>query len=57
MDYLIKNVGSIEYFLYPDPFEKCSKADALKIATKWHLYISVAARYLYRAVDTALTRN
>lgn len=35
----------------------CSKASIEKRCQKWKPYSSIAARYLYRALDTGLTKN
>ena len=37
--------------------EKCSKQDVIKKSKKWKPYSSIAARYMYRALDMGLTKS
>lgn len=37
--------------------EKCSKQDVIKKCNKWKPYSSIAARYMYRALDMGLTKG
>ncbi len=37
--------------------DKCSRQDVIKKCNKWKPYSSIAARYMYRALDMGFTRN
>lgn len=37
--------------------EDCSKASVQKHCKKWHPYSSIAARYMYKALDLGLTKT
>ena len=52
-----EDAAFLQGFRWLYDLEKVTKAEVIDISKKWHPYSSIAARYLYRAVDMGFIKK
>lgn len=52
-----EDVAFLQSYKWMHKTDKCTPTDVLKKCKKWSPYSSIAARYLYKALDTGLTKE
>ena len=53
----VEDVAFLQSYKWMYKTDDISKNSVIKNCKKWSPYSSIAARYLYRALDTGLTKN